>query len=163
MRGGDVPISVTNIMPAGINTPFFSKARSKIGVKPRPPRPIYEPGVVAELILYAAEHPVAELFAGGAARALSIADALVPHATEFILSKVGFEVQKTNEQRVREDDNLFHPIDGHNRARGDFGNLARRRSLYNWIEMHPGSRIVATSILLGLAGVLLLRKSAKAG
>jgi NAD(P)-dependent dehydrogenase (short-subunit alcohol dehydrogenase family) len=30
-----IPISVTNIMPATINTPFFNKARTKIGTKPR--------------------------------------------------------------------------------------------------------------------------------
>jgi NAD(P)-dependent dehydrogenase (short-subunit alcohol dehydrogenase family)/hemerythrin superfamily protein len=29
-----IPISVTNVMPASINTPLFNKSRSKIGVKP---------------------------------------------------------------------------------------------------------------------------------
>ncbi|MBD0265234.1 MAG: SDR family NAD(P)-dependent oxidoreductase, partial [Tolypothrix sp. Co-bin9] len=34
-------ISVTEIMPAGINTPLFNKARTKLGVKPMPTPPIY--------------------------------------------------------------------------------------------------------------------------
>jgi NAD(P)-dependent dehydrogenase (short-subunit alcohol dehydrogenase family) len=56
MREG-IPISVTNVMPAGINTPFFNKARTKMGVKPMPAPPIYHPQVVAEVILHAADIP----------------------------------------------------------------------------------------------------------
>jgi NAD(P)-dependent dehydrogenase (short-subunit alcohol dehydrogenase family) len=41
-----VPISVTNIMPTGINTPFFDHARTKLGVKPMPIPPVYQPGNV---------------------------------------------------------------------------------------------------------------------
>jgi short-subunit dehydrogenase len=38
MREG-APVSVTQVMPATINTPFFDKARTKLGVKPvAPPR-----------------------------------------------------------------------------------------------------------------------------
>src|ERR671913_2337229 len=39
-------IGVTNVIPAAINTPFFTKARTKLGVKPKGFPPIYQPGVV---------------------------------------------------------------------------------------------------------------------
>jgi NAD(P)-dependent dehydrogenase (short-subunit alcohol dehydrogenase family) len=61
------PISVTQVMPGTINTPLFDKARTKLGVKPVGLPPIYEPGVVTDVILYAAEHPARDLVAGGAA------------------------------------------------------------------------------------------------
>jgi NAD(P)-dependent dehydrogenase (short-subunit alcohol dehydrogenase family) len=61
------PISVTQVLPGTINTPFFDKARTKLGVKPVGLPPIYEPGVVTDVILYAAEHPARDLVAGGAA------------------------------------------------------------------------------------------------
>ena len=54
----DVPISVTEVMPSSINTPFFNKARTKLGVKPQGMPPIYQPSIVTDAILYAAEHPI---------------------------------------------------------------------------------------------------------
>jgi len=38
-----IPVSITNIMPSGTNTPFFNHARSKLGVKPAPHYPVYQP------------------------------------------------------------------------------------------------------------------------
>src|SRR5688500_857376 len=57
LRREKLPISVTQVMPATINTPFFDKARTKLGVKPVAPPPIYQPGIVSEAILHAAENP----------------------------------------------------------------------------------------------------------
>src|SRR5687767_6138600 len=51
-------ISLTTVMPTAVNTPFFSNARTKLGVKPKPAGPIYQPEHVADAVLYAAEHPV---------------------------------------------------------------------------------------------------------
>jgi NAD(P)-dependent dehydrogenase (short-subunit alcohol dehydrogenase family) len=56
-----VPVSITNIMPASVNTPFFDKSLTRLGVKPRPIPPVYDARVVAQSIMYAAEHPVREL------------------------------------------------------------------------------------------------------
>jgi NAD(P)-dependent dehydrogenase (short-subunit alcohol dehydrogenase family) len=61
------PISVTQVMPGTINTPFFDQGRTKLGVKPVGIPPIYEPETVANIILYAAEHPARDLVSGGAA------------------------------------------------------------------------------------------------
>src|ERR687893_219414 len=78
LQNDGVPISVTNSMPAGINTPFFNKARTKLGVKPMPMPPIYQPDVVADVILYAAEHPTRDIEAGGAAKMLILNQRLSP-------------------------------------------------------------------------------------
>lgn len=64
------PVTVTTILPAGINTPFFDKSLTRVGVKPCPSPPVYEPGLVAEAILYAAEHPAREIYVGGAGRSI---------------------------------------------------------------------------------------------
>ena len=66
------PISVTSVKPATINTPFFDNARNKLDVKPKGPPPIYEPGIVADCVLYAAEHPVRDLYAGGAGKTMAL-------------------------------------------------------------------------------------------
>src|ERR671912_1220185 len=72
------PISVTQVMPGTINTPFFDKGRTKLGVKPVGIPPIYEPETVANIILYAAEHPARDLVSGGAAKALILNQRLSP-------------------------------------------------------------------------------------
>jgi NAD(P)-dependent dehydrogenase (short-subunit alcohol dehydrogenase family) len=75
------PISVTQVLPGTINTPFFDKGRSKIGVKPVGIPPIYEPETVANIILHAAENPARDLVSGGAAQALILNQRLSPRCS----------------------------------------------------------------------------------
>jgi hypothetical protein len=134
------PFSVTQVMPATINTPFFDKGRTKLGVKPVGIPPIYEPETVANVILYAAENPARDLVSGGAAQALIINQRLSPRMLDTVLAtRAGFSPQLTDEPRSKDDpDNLYAPIEGHDTARNDFRALSR--SLYNWLEMHPTVR-----------------------
>jgi NAD(P)-dependent dehydrogenase (short-subunit alcohol dehydrogenase family) len=146
------PIGVTQVMPATINTPFFDKGRTKLGVKPVGVPPIYEPETVANMILYAAENPARDLVSGGAAQALILNQRLSPRILDAILTtRVGFSPQKTEEPRSEDDpDNLYAPINGHDTAKNGFRALSR--SLYNWLEMHPKVRRGAAA---GTALVLL--------
>jgi short-subunit dehydrogenase len=52
------PISVSLVKPASIDTPFFEKARTYLGVEPQPVPPVYAPEVVADVILEAAQRPI---------------------------------------------------------------------------------------------------------
>ena len=153
------PISVTQVMPGTINTPFFDKGRSKLGVKPVGIPPIYEPETVADIIVYAAENPARDLVSGGAAQALIINQRLSPRMLDAVLAtRAGFAPQKTNEPRSEDDpDNLYAPIRGHDTARDGFRALSR--SLYNWLEMQPVVRRgAAVGTALGLM-VALRRRS----
>jgi NAD(P)-dependent dehydrogenase (short-subunit alcohol dehydrogenase family) len=152
------PISVTQVMPGTINTPFFDKGRTKLGVKPVGVPPIYEPETVANLILYAAENPTRDLVSGGAAQALIINQRLSPRLLDAILAtRAGFSPQKTDEPRAEDDpDNLYAPIGGHDTAKNGFRALSR--SLYNWLEMHPVVRRgAAVGVALGLLTTLRRR------
>jgi len=57
LRHAKVPVAVVDVLPSSINTPLFEHARSKLGVLPQPIPPIYEPRVVAEAIVGAAQQP----------------------------------------------------------------------------------------------------------
>ncbi len=152
------PISVTQVLPGTINTPFFDKGRSKIGVKPVGIPPIYEPETVANVIVYASENPARDLVSGGAARALILNQRLSPRMLDAILAtRAGFSPQKTDEPRSEDDpDNLYGPIPGHDTTRDGFRALSR--SLYNWLEMHPTARRGAVAgTALGLLAVLRRR------
>src|SRR3712207_468563 len=134
------PISVTQVMPGTINTPFFDKGRSKLGVKPVGIPPIYEPGTVADIILHAAENPARDLVSGGAAQALIVNQRLSPRMLDAVLAtRAGFEPQKTEKPRSEDEpDNLYGPVAGHDTARDGF--RAFSRSLYNWLQTHPTVR-----------------------
>ena len=150
-----VPVSVTNIMPAAINTPFFSNARTKLGVKPMGVPPFYQPGIVADAILYAAEHPTPEIIAGGAAKFFLFGQRVAPRLMDAIVERMGFPMQRTEEPKSDEEPyNLFEPSTGDHRVEGDFSHQARGTSLGTWLETHP----VAKQALSGaaLAGVAML-------
>jgi NAD(P)-dependent dehydrogenase (short-subunit alcohol dehydrogenase family) len=132
-----LPISVTQVMPATINTPFFDKARTKLGVKPVAPPPIYQAGIVSEAILHAAENPARDLVVGGAAKAVILSQTVSPRLLDILLKLRGFEVHYTSEPKPEDaPDNLFEPIEGHKVVEGSFRERAHPRSFYNWLELH---------------------------
>ena len=149
------PISVTSVKPGTINTPFFNNSLNKMDVKPKGPPPIYQPSVVADCVLYAAEHPVRDLFAGGAAKMMAASQMLAPTLMDATLARIGIPASRTDEpQPGGSPGNLFAPRAEDNRAEGDFSNRVRRFSLYTWLETHPRIKALAASGML--AGTVLL-------
>ncbi|MGH9903759.1 MAG: SDR family NAD(P)-dependent oxidoreductase, partial [Pyrinomonadaceae bacterium] len=147
-------ISVTEVMPSGINTPFFNKARTKLGVKPRPVAPVYQPDLVADAILFAAENPTPEITVGGAGKALAVAECVAPRLTDAALSLMAFEGQRTEEPKFSDaPDNLYASLEGFDNVEGDFTDGARAASLYTWLETHPS---VKRAVTLGAVGALAL-------
>ena len=142
-----LPISVTQVMPATINTPLFDKARTKLGVKPVAPPPIYQPGIVSEAILHAAENPARDLVVGGAAKAVILSQAVSPRLLDMLLKARGFEVHYTSEPKPEDaPDNLFDPIEDHNAVEGSFRDQAHPRSLYTWLELRPTVKWAAAAV-----------------
>lgn len=153
-----IPISVTEIKPSGINTPFFNKARTKLDVKPMPVAPIYQPQIVADAILYAAENPVPEITVGGAGRALEVASTIAPRITDAVLGRIAFEGQKTDESKSENAaDNLYYPLPGFNKVEGDFSEQARTKSSYTWTATHPFVTRLLAGVAFGAAASLLVR------
>jgi short chain dehydrogenase len=157
LRHAQVPVTVVDVLPSSINTPLFEHARSKIGVLPRPIPPVYEPRVVAEAIIGAAQQPVREVFAGGAGRLLAAAQRLSPALVDWCLMGPGRIVD--NQQTDRPDDghdNLFQPSLGPGRTAGRFGRRSKSTSLYTrWFGRHPARGRLGVGLLLvgGLAAV----------
>lgn len=154
-----VPISVTSIKPGSINTPFFTNAMNKLSVKPQGAPPVYQPDVVAECVLYAAENPVRDLFAGGAAKMMATSQVLMPGVVDKMLARGGIPAQETDETASGDvTGNLFEPSDD-DRIEGDFSNKASGFSPYTWLQTHPRARsLTAAGATLGV-GLLLSRKA----
>jgi len=153
------PISVTTILPAGINTPFFDKSLTRLGVKPRPSPPVYEPSLVAEAILYAAEHPVREIYVGGAGKMIERMHSLAPRLTDWLLSRVGYQPQLTNISKTDQaPHNLYEHIEGYDQAQGAFSDEARSISFYTGLGLHPKLRWGLLGAVAGASFVLLSRR-----
>ncbi len=125
-----VPISVTNVMPATINTPLFNKARTKLGVKPVGVPPLYQPSLVANAILDVAEHPKREVVVGDAGKMILLAQRISPKLVDAYMERTAFQAQRTNEPKSEDaPDNLFEPLPDYNTIEGDFSDQARSWSL----------------------------------
>jgi NAD(P)-dependent dehydrogenase (short-subunit alcohol dehydrogenase family) len=150
----NLPISVTSIKPAVINTPFYNNVCSKLGVKPTGIPPYYQPSLVADAILYASEHPVRDYIVGDVGRILDVLQRLSPSLVDSLLLLAGFPLQKTDEVKAEyAPDNLYEPLPQHDRVKGDFDHLTVP-SVTDWIELHPNLKkgLVVSSI----AGVVAL-------
>jgi short-subunit dehydrogenase len=155
----DAGIDVVLVLPSSINTPLFSWARSKLGVQPMPVPPVYEPGVVAEAIIHAAEHGGREIVVGGAGKLLTLGQWLSPSLTDRYLLQGGrgFE-QQTTDQPDNRRDNLFEPSTGPGSSTGEFGQDSKPTSIYTrYFELHPNRKRAAVGALL-LGGAALIRR-----
>jgi NAD(P)-dependent dehydrogenase (short-subunit alcohol dehydrogenase family) len=164
LMAAQIPISVTSVKPATINTPLFSNSRNKMDVKPKGPPPTYQPNVVADCVVYAAEHPVRDLFAGGSTPVMAITQFVAPGLMDRYLSRLGVRQERTNEPApIDTAGNLDQPSSDP-RVEGDFSGRARRFSLFTWAQTHPKVEVItASAVLLGAPRAIsrLTRRAAR--
>jgi short-subunit dehydrogenase len=150
-------ITVTLIEPSSINTPLFRHARSKLGVLPQPIPPVYEPRVVAETILFAAENRRRTIVVGGSGKMLVQAEKLSPSLVDWYMlqQERGFKQQQTDRPDDGQD-NLFAPMSGTGSATGEFGQRSKATSLYTrHLELHPNrKRALNAAVLAGLVALM---------
>jgi short-subunit dehydrogenase len=143
------PISVTLVKPSSIDTPFFDKARTHLGVEPQPVPPVYAPEIVADAILHAARHPIRDVIVGGAGRVMAAGNN-APRLMDAYMERRLFEQQQTDRPSNGRSDNLFAPVpdDGGERGRNWEGRTIRR-SAYTSAALHP--RAAAATMLSAAA------------
>ncbi|HEY9698958.1 MAG TPA: SDR family oxidoreductase [Trichocoleus sp.] len=155
LRREGVPISITNILPSTINTPFYNKGKTKLGVKPTGVPPYYEPELVAESIVFAAENPRRDLIVGDAGRVLDLLQRISPALADTVLQLVAVDGQHTTVKKNEDDpNNLYEPISspGYDRTEGDFGHLVIP-SFAELLDFHPA---VKWGAIAGISALALL-------
>ena len=146
----EVGIDVVLIMPSSMNTPLFNFARSKLGVQPMPVPPVYEPRVVAEAIVHAAEHGGREIVVGGWGKMLTVAQWISPTLLDRYMLQ-GARAWKSQQTSRPDDarDNLFDPSTGPGSTTGAFGDGSKSTSVYtSQLELHPARKRLAIGLLL---------------
>lgn len=155
LKNAGYPISVTNIMPGVINTPFYNKGKTKLGVKPTGVPPYYNASLVTDAILYAAENPVRDYIVSDVGRILDIAQRISPGLVDALLLAVAFPFQKTDEPKSEEaPNNLYEPIQGYDKVDGDFDKL-EIPSITDMLDKGPAFALGALAVAaLGVAALL---------
>ena len=147
-----LPISVTLVKPGSVDTPYTEHAKNYLPNEPQNAPPTYAPEVVAETILYCAEHPVRDVFAGGGAKVVSMFGSLAPRLMDKIMENTMFTVQQSDQaDQDRQDNGLYRPVRGL-QERGGRALYVAESSLYTQASLHP----VMTGAVAALAGAALI-------
>ena len=147
-----LPISVTLIKPGAIHTPFPEHARNHMKRPPTLPQVVYDPDLVADAILFAAEHPKRQIYVGGQGFALSALARLFPRITDRLMELIYVRGQQSTEHPgdPRARDNLFEPRkDG--RIEGTQPMYVRRRSRFLQAQKHPAVTVALAGAAAGAA------------
>ena len=149
-----IPISVTSIKPAVIDTPFWDNVRTKLGVKPSGIPPYYSPSLVADAILYVAEHPTRDFFVGDAARALDFLQRLSPELVDSLLLLIGFPLQRSNVPKSEDaPNNLYESVPEHDTIEGSLSEALEIPSITDWLDKNP---VIKWGAIAGVAALALL-------
>lgn len=144
------PVSVTLIKPSSINSMLTEHAKNYLDVRPRLPPPVYAPEVVARAILHAAEHPVRDIHAGGAAKLLALGAQHLPALMDWGMERLMFRLQKTHKAPYPADRHNLHSASQDMRERSPTDAHVFERS---WYTDTVTSSPVKRSVLLG-AGIV---------
>lgn len=139
------PISITLIKPGPIATPVLQHQRNLLDRQATMPPPFYRPEDVARTILYAAEHPVRDLFVGGAARIGSIFGQMLPSVADAGAALFARRIFKTDRPPTERPDNLYEPSVPAT-AYGDSHGHRPRPSTYTALRTRPKLVVAAAAV-----------------
>lgn len=135
LEGDGVPISVTLIKPAGIDTPIAENAAKHSGATAMVPAPVYDPVLVSDAILHACEHARRSITVGGAGRLQVLLGTHFP----WVLDKLGARMTTRLTEPGKGNDEpgaLFAPKPGGAREHSQ-DQPGRKVSLYTAGQLHP--------------------------
>ena len=157
-----LPISLTLIKPAAINTPFPRHAKNYSAKESTLPSPVYAPELVADQILHAATHPSRELYVGGSARLLTLIGQHFPQLADWVMAKTMGSQQHADRPANHENESL-HESRGYHEERGDVDkdHLIREHSAYGVASRHPLVVTMVTAAAGAAVAYLFLRSEPK--
>jgi short-subunit dehydrogenase len=121
-----IPVSVSLVRPANVDTPFMEHARNHLGSQPPVRGPVYSPNLVAEVLLHCAEHGRRDVKVG----------------------RTGRKAPLVTEQPLRDEDALFLPPLVEGKTRGVYDGKVLGKSLSTLLSLHP---LAAFGLAVGAA------------
>jgi short-subunit dehydrogenase len=149
----NLPVIVTLIQPAAIDTPYPEHARNYLPADPMHQAPVYKPEIVADAILACTEKPHRNLRVGGSAKMFTAMEKVAPGLADK-QKMSAFEAQ-LSDRPAHTDGTLFRPVSGDLAVRGNYPGRVRARSLYTKAALHPMAALAGVAALsVGLAVAL---------
>ncbi|WP_375421917.1 SDR family oxidoreductase [uncultured Sphingomonas sp.] len=145
--GDKLPISVTLIKPAGIDTPIAQNAAKHVDGEGLLPPPVYDPTLVARAILDAAEHVRRDITVGGAGRLQVLIGKHFPALLD--VTAPFMEPMMSDPPRRPSPTTIFAP-GRHGQERSGV-QPGRKTSLYTAAQLHPA--VTRTALIAGAAAV----------
>lgn len=146
------PVSLTLIRPSGIHTPFGQHARNYLDKASQVPPPVYHPNLVAEAVLYAAQHPMREITVGGSGWAMTWLTRLFPRLADRLFTHMYYRAAVADRPPRAGDSALFE-AGGQGEALGDQRGHIRRMSFYTRHQISPwmkvGCAVAAVALTVG--------------
>lgn len=106
----DTPIRLSNVMPAGIDTPLFEHAANFTGKAPKAPEPVYPPEKVARVILEMLVKPQAEIYVGSVGPVFGAIRHAAPAAFDRVMRVQSLKGHFEDTPQGATEGNLYHPI-----------------------------------------------------
>ncbi len=151
-------ISLSMVDLPAVNTPQFDWALNKMGRRPQPVPPIFQPEIPARAIYFAALHPRRQTWIGFPTVKAIIANRIAPGLIDRYLAKFGYSGQLTDEPVAADaPNNLFQPVPGAYGAHGRFDSRARSSSWEVFTSRHRN----AMWAIIGLGAITGLHHLAK--
>jgi NAD(P)-dependent dehydrogenase (short-subunit alcohol dehydrogenase family) len=145
-------------LPA-VNTPQFRWVRSRLPRKPQPVPPIFQPELIGEAVVWAAESGRRELIIGWPAFKAIWANKLIPRIADRYLAITNYEAQQTKEAAWPfRRDNLFEPIPELASTHGDFDDRAHADSAFFRVTQNRAA--IAGAFVAVAVGYLIGRSAA---
>jgi len=150
------PVSVTLIKPGAIDTPYTQHAKNYLDEEPTHVPPVYDPELVADAILHAAENPVRDLMVGGGARLMSAMGRYTPSLSDKYMETTMVSGTKSGRPSETNRKDALHQPSWGGEERGNYEGMVRKTSVYTSAAIHP---VLAGALGLGasLAVASLIR------
>ncbi len=157
-------VKVTMVQLPGLNTPQFDQVKTTLRRHPMPVPPVYQPEVAARAVVWSAENPHRrEVYVGAPTPAVIWAGRLVPGLVDRYLARTNYEGQQSDAPIAPDRRSyLWEPLPGDRGAHGDFGDIARDRSLQFELATRRRQLLVGAAAA-GLWGALRRRPATRGG
>lgn len=157
LREQDIPVAVSVIKPSGIATPISEHGLSHMEDRGKIMPPLYDPEVVAQTILTAAQRPVRNVTVGGTGWLGAIARDIAPNIADRAVGWLLPRVLSTGEPKLPNSNLHSAGQDGQVYLGGERQGL--RDSPYTRARLHPGVAVGAAVGLVALFTMARRRRS----